>query len=81
MLHLHLLGLLSFEILVLLASFLFMAYVNKHGLERKFQLASKAIVITMHIVIAGTIIHGIIFHCMGNDHMDMIHQMHGGGIH
>lgn len=86
MVHLHLLGLLTFEILVLLASFFFMAFVNKQGLEKKFQTAGKAITITMHVIIVATILHAIIHHFMGHgemgmDHMEMMKQIHGGGMH
>lgn len=81
MLHLHLLGLLTFEIFVLLIAFFFLAYAKKNELEKRIQTAAKGIIITMHIVIAASIIHAIIFHFMGCDHSDFMQQMHGGGMH
>lgn len=81
MIYLHFIGLLTFEILVLIAAFAFKAYVEKNEPGKNFRHFSKATLIILHVLIALTIVHAVIFHfshgCgVGNDHMEMI-KNHG----
>ena len=81
MLHLHLIGLLTFEFLTLIASVFLLIYVNKQELDKWLRHLSKVIVIAIHIIIVATIIHAVIHHFAGHgnisDHKNMMEQHSG----
>jgi len=76
MIHLHLIGLLTFQFLTLIASLFLLIYVKKHQLNKWFLHFSKAIVIAMHIIIIATFIHAIVHHASGHcdKHKNMIEK-------
>ena len=81
MLHLHLIGLLTFEILTLIAAFFLLIYVNKQQLGKWYRHAGKTIVIILHIIILATFIHGIVHHFIdrhnaGFSHKELFENMH-----
>ena len=80
MFHLHLIGVLTLEMLALTAAaFLFM-YASKQA-DKWFRHLSKVLVVIMHIIIVATVTHAIIHHFSngaGNDtHQKMIEQQVG----
>jgi len=86
MLHLHLLGLLSFEILALIAAFFLLIYVNTQQLGKWYRHFSKAIVIILHVIILATIIHPIVHHfhashSEGFNHNGFFQKHHGHDGH
>ena len=81
MIYLHFIGLLTFEILVLISAFAFKVYVEKNELGKNYRHFSKTVLIILHVLIVLTIVHVVIFHfshgCgIGNDHMEMM-KNHG----
>lgn len=62
MLHLHLIGLLTFEILALIAAVFLLIYVNKQELNKWYRHVSKTIVVILHVIILATFIHAIVHH-------------------
>lgn len=75
----HIIGLLTFQIIALIAAFFFKSHVQRHELDKRFQRASKIILITVHVLIFLTIAHLVVFHfihgCMGqNSCMKMMHH-------
>lgn len=76
----HIIGLLTFQIIALIAAFFFKSHVQRHELDKRFQRASKTVLITIHVLIFLTIAHLVVFHfihgCpMGqNSCMKMMHH-------
>lgn len=62
MLHLHLILLLTIELLALIAALFLLIYINKQQLSKWYLHAGKAIVASLHIIILATFIHAIAFH-------------------
>jgi hypothetical protein len=58
----HIIGLLTFQIIALIAAFFFKSHVQRHELDKRFQRASKIVLITVHILIGLTIAHAVIYH-------------------
>lgn len=58
----HITGLLTLQIIALIAAFFFKAHVQKHELDKRFQRASKFILIAVHVLIIITIAHAVIYH-------------------
>jgi hypothetical protein len=58
----HIIGLLSFQIIALIAALFFKSHVQRNELDKRFQRASKIILITVHILIVLTIAHAVIYH-------------------
>ncbi|OFX30161.1 MAG: hypothetical protein A2X08_09800 [Bacteroidetes bacterium GWA2_32_17] len=73
MLHLHLIGLLTFEFLTLIAAFFLLIYVNKQQLDKWYRHFSKALVIALHIIIVATFIHGFVHHFQ-TGHLENLHH-------
>jgi hypothetical protein len=83
MLHLHLIGLLTLEILTLIAAFFLLSHVNKQELGKWYRHASKTIVVIIHVFILATFIHGIVHHFheghKGEFHHNMLNENHHEG--
>lgn len=82
MLHLHLLLLLTFEILTLIAAFFLLIHVNKQQLSKWYRHAGKTIVVILHVIILATFIHGIVHHFQARhdkdfNHMEMFEKHQG----
>lgn len=80
--HLHLIGLLTFEILTLIAAFFLLIYVNKQQLNKWYRHISKTIVIILHVIILATFIHAIVHHFHarhdeGFNHKEFFEKHHG----
>ena len=77
MLHLHLIGLLTFEILALIAAVFLLIYVNKQELNKWYRHISKTIVVILHVIILATFIHAIVhhFHARHNENINHHHEM------
>ena len=58
----HFLTLLTLELLALIAALFLLIYVNKQSLGKWYRHLSKTIIITLHVIIAATIIHGVFYH-------------------
>jgi hypothetical protein len=72
MLHLHLIGLLTFELLTLIGALFLLIYINKQQLGKWYRFTGKAIVIALPVIIIATVIHGIAHHFTdGHDHNKM----------
>ena len=74
MIHLHLIGLLTFELLTLIAAFFLLIYVNKQQLDKWYRHFSKAIIVAIHIIIIATFIHAIVHHFHGGHDENFNHQ-------
>lgn len=74
MLHLHLIGLLTFEILTLIAALFLLIYVNKQQLDKWYRHISKTIVIILHVIILATFIHALVHHFYVKHHEGMNHK-------
>ena len=88
MIHLHLIGLLTFELLTLIAAFFLLIYVNKQQLGKWYLHFSKTILVILHVIILATFIHGIVHHFHGGHkgefHHNMLYEKHhpmGEGHH
>lgn len=60
----HIIGLLTLQFIALIGAFFFKAYVEKHELGKRFQHASRFVLIAVHVLIALSIVHAVIFHFM-----------------
>lgn len=81
MLHLHLILLLTLEILTLIAALFLLIYVDKQQLSKGYRHVSKTIVVILHAIILATFIHGIVHHFQarheeGFNHMEMFEKHH-----
>ncbi len=75
MLQLHLIGLLIFEILTLIAAFFLLIYVNKQQLGKWYLHFSKAIVIFLHVIILATFTLVIVHHFREGHEGEFHHNM------
>lgn len=58
----HIIGLLTFQIIALIAAFFFKSHVQRQELDKRFQRASKFLLITIHVLIFLTLAHAVIYH-------------------
>lgn len=75
MLHLHLIGLLTFEFLTLIAAVFLAIYIKKQQLDNWFRHLSKIILVALHVIIVATILHAVIHHFAGHGNMTDHHNM------
>lgn len=65
MIHLHLIGLLTLQFLVLIAAVFLVIYLKKQELHKCYNHLAKGILIALHVLIIATFVHGLIFHFSG----------------
>ncbi len=77
----HIIGMLTLQLIALIAAFFFKSHVQRHELGKPFQRASKVILITVHVLIVLTIAHAVAYHIhhgcpMANGHCNakMMHH-------
>lgn len=75
MLHLHLAGLLTFELLALIAAVFLKIYIDRYFPEKWYRHFSKIILVVLHILLVATITHGVVHH-FHSDHT----QFHCSGM-
>jgi len=66
MLHLHLIGLLTFQFLALIAAVFLAIYIKRHQLDKWFRHLSNIILVALKIIIVATIVHLVIHHFTGH---------------
>lgn len=87
MFHLHLIGLLTLELIALVAVVFLIVYIDKHQLTSWYRKFSKAIFIVLNIIVIVTVVHAIIHHFHQGHHegfphhKTMMHKCNGGGNH
>lgn len=69
MFHMHLIGLLTFELLTLIAAVFLAIYIKKQELNNWLRHLSKVILVALHIVIVATVLHAVINHFAGHGNM------------
>lgn len=78
--HFHLMGLITFEILVLIASVFLVLYVNIHLPGKWYKHLSRIILWAVHLILIITIVHGVIHHvkadCNENSMYKSINEHH-----
>jgi hypothetical protein len=58
----HIIGLLTFQIIALIAAFFFRSHVQRNELDKRFQRAGRFILIAVHVLIVLTIAHAVMYH-------------------
>lgn len=60
----HIIGLLTLQLLALIGAFFFKSHVQRHELDKRFQRASRFLLIAVHVLIVLTVAHAVIYHLM-----------------
>lgn len=74
MFHLHLAGLLTFELLALIAAVFLRIYIDRHSLGKWYRHFSKVVLVMLHLILVATIVHGIIHHFHSGHHTPPYHN-------
>lgn len=60
----HIIGLLTLQFIALIGAFFFKSHVQRHELDKRFQHASKFLLVAVYVLIVLTIGHAVAYHLM-----------------